>query len=120
VCRREQAGQYPALAQAEQRGALTAHGVEHRQNVINLFLQRRKVHRSVRKPRPPNVQDNQPGKRGKPSQEPGERRLLQLELNVAESTLQQDQIDRPATHGPVSDVGTTAPRVAGLGGLHHR
>ena len=109
VCRREQAGQYSALAQAEQRGTLTACRVEHRQNVIDLFLQRRKVHRPVRKPRPPNVQDDQPGKRGKPSQEPGERRLLQLKLNVAESTLEQDQIDWPAAHDPVRDIGTTCP-----------
>ena len=118
VRRREQAGQDTALAQAEKRGAPAARGIEHRQNVVNLFLQRWKVNRPVRKPCPSHVQDDQPRERGEPTQEPGERRLLKLELNVAEATLKQDQIDRPAAHDPVGDVGATASPVAGLGRFH--
>jgi hypothetical protein len=54
----EQGSQPASLGEAEERRALRIDGVEHREHVVYLLFQRRKLCRSVGEPRSPHVQDD--------------------------------------------------------------
>lgn len=86
----EQRRKTATLGQAEERRPLRTDRVKHREHVVDLLFEGRKVRRSVRKPRAAHVEDDQTGERREPAQESFERRFFPLMLDVAEGAGKED------------------------------
>ena len=110
------------VAGTEQDRLLRGCRLHHSPDIIDPHLEREEIEVDgpIRETAPSLVEEQQPGKRGEPLQEPGAERVLPLQLEVPYPVVDEDEIDRPVAHDLVSDVDVSAPRESDLRDVHVR
>ncbi len=118
----EQGAHRPALGDAEERRALRADGVQHRADVVHPQLERRQlpVGNAIGQTRASLVEQDQPGERREPREEPRVRRFLPVQSDVGDPAGDVDQIERAVPDDLIRDVGIAALGEPRLRPLHRR
>ena len=115
----EQCGQVAALRKAEQGGALRSDGVHDDGQVVHPLLERGQlvVRHPIGKAGAALVEDDEPGERREPFEEPRQVGLLPRQLDVGDPARDVHKIEWPLPDNLVGDMQVAALGVMGFG--HH-
>ena len=107
----EQHRQGAALSNRDQRRLLGTRRIEHRSNIIDLLLQRRRPGNPAGHPRATPVELNQPreGRQLPEKARPG--RQLPIELDIREERGHHHDVEPPLANHLIGDLHITATRV---------
>jgi hypothetical protein len=107
------------VANSHQRGTPRTDRVHHRPHVVHPLLKRRRAHNTIRRPRTPLIELNQPGKRRQLHNEIPELRLIRLALvNAPHERRHEHQVEGALTLNPIRDVNIATLRITRLWNVH--
>jgi hypothetical protein len=108
---RKQHGQRAALGNRDQHRMLRARCFDHRTDVIDLFLQRRRPGNPSGHPGPTPVELDQPRERRELPEKARPGRQLPVDLDVREERRHNHDVERGLAHRLVGDLQITTPRI---------
>ena len=117
VCRGEQEMHRPRLRGPEERGPCRAGRVHHRSYVVHALVERGELieRHGIRESGAALVEEDQAAERRKPTEEPGDARLLPEVLDVGDPAMNEYEVDRALARDLVRDVDVSALRVFRFG-----
>ena len=114
MCGGEQRGHRASLEPREHRRLFGPGGIENRDDVVHLLLERRRARHGVRQPRPPAVEHDQSRERREPLEVPRDPRLLPVHLDLRHPARDVHEVDRAVADHLVGDVEVAAASVLSL------